>query len=135
MSNHQRTAPLFVLNGLFATGVQYGSLVTLVEFVHLPSVGIANGVASLFGIGASYLGNRFMVFRSPMATSKTLPRFVLLYGIIALLNALAMWLWSDIAGLPYTPGFLLATAVATMVSYLGNRYFVFSSSEAGTAHA
>jgi putative flippase GtrA len=135
MSGHRRTAPLFVLNGLFATAVQYATLVILVELAHLGSVGLANGVASLCGIGASYLGNRFVVFRAPTATSRTLTRFLLLYGGIAIINAAAMWLWSDLAGLPYTSGFVLVTGLATMVSYLGNRYFVFPPSGAGAAHA
>ncbi|SDR38855.1 Putative flippase GtrA (transmembrane translocase of bactoprenol-linked glucose) [Rhizobiales bacterium GAS113] len=125
MSGHRRTAPLFVLNGLLATALQYAILVMLVEIAHLGSVGLANGVASLCGIGASYFGNRFVVFRAPTATLRTLPRFLLLYGVIAVINALAMWLWSDFWGLPYTPGFVLVTGLATMVSYLGNRYFVF----------
>ena len=135
MSDHRRTAPLFLLNGLVATGVQYGTLVALVELAHLGSVGVANGLASLCGITASYLGNRLVVFRAPTATSRTLPRFLLLYGVIAAVNALALWLWSDLARLPYTPGFVLVTGVATMISYLGNRYFVFSPAAAGALHA
>jgi putative flippase GtrA len=135
MLDHRRTAPLFLLNGLFATGVQYATLVALVELAHLRSVGLANGLASLCGITASYLGNRLVVFRAPTATSSTLPRFLLLYGVIAVINACALWLWSDLAGLPYTPGFVLVTGFATLVSYLGNRYFVFPASGAGAAHA
>jgi putative flippase GtrA len=135
MSGHRRAAPLFVLNGLFAAGVHFSVLTVLVEFARLGSHGLANGLASLFGIAVSYLGNRFVVFRAPTATSRTLPRFLLLYGLIAILNTCAMWLWSDLAGLPYRPGFVLIIGLVTAVSYLGNRYFVFSPSAVGVGHA
>jgi putative flippase GtrA len=123
-----RTISLFVVNGLLATGVHYCTLLLLLEVLRLPSAGLANGLASVVGISASYLGNRLMVFRSSRPAKTTLPRFLLLYAALALFHAGVMALWSDRLGLPYGWGFILSTGLATAISYLGNRYFVFAGS-------
>ena len=125
-----RTITLFVVNGLAATGVHYATLLLLLEVLRVPSAGLANGLASVVGISASYLGNRLMVFRSTMPNKATLPRFLALYAALALFHAGFLALWSDRLGLPYGWGFIMSTGLATVMSYLGNRYFVFTGPEA-----
>ncbi len=133
MSTRLRSLILFLVNGLAATGVHYGVLVLLVEELKVHPVGLANGMASVVGISASYLGNRYVVFGSGTPSSKTLPRFLLLYAAIAVVHAGFLAVWTDILGLRYETGFLIATIVATGVSYLGNRYLVFRDGASGQA--
>jgi putative flippase GtrA len=120
----------FVLNGLVATAVHYAVLVTLIEFVRVESAGLANGIAAVFGISASYLGNRILVFQSRASHSRTLPRFLLVYCLVTLLHAGVLAIWTDYEKLPYTLGFLLATAMSLLLTYFSNRNFVFSSAVA-----
>jgi putative flippase GtrA len=121
-----RTIALFVVNGLAATGVHYATLLFLLEVTRVPSAGLANGLASIVGITASYLGNRLVVFRSTTSAKATLPRFLALYAALAVFHAGFLAMWSDRLGLPYGWGFILSTGIATAMSYLGNRYFVFA---------
>lgn len=117
----------FVLNGLAATAVHYAVLTTLIEVVHIRSAGIANGIAALFGISASYLGNKLLVFRSDARHARTLPRFLLIYVLVALLHAGVLAVWTDLGGMPYTIGFLIATCGSILLTYFGNRIFVFAA--------
>lgn len=119
------TVPRFVANGLFATAVHYLVLRSLVEFGGVASVGVANGLAAIVGIAASYLGNRTFVFRSADGVAGTLPKFLVVYAAVALTHFGFLTLWSDIWRLDYTVGFLIATAASTVLSFLANRYFVF----------
>lgn len=125
VAGNARTVALFAVNGLVATAVHYGTLVFLLEVAGVPLAGVANGFASLVGIAASFLGNRLMVFKSKRPATATLPRFVALYAALALCHTAILALWSDGLGLPYSWGFLLSTGVTTVLSYIGNRYFVF----------
>lgn len=126
---------LFVVNGLLATCVHYATLLLLLEILRLPSAGFANGLASIVGISVSYLGNRLLVFQSSAPAKATLPRFLMLYAALALFHASFLAVWSDRLGLPYGWGFILATGMATAISYLGNRYFVFAGATAAGSQA
>lgn len=116
----------YAINGVVATLVHYGALSLLIEVARLPSAGLANGIAAMFGIAASFVGSRYFVFRAGHApiVGQAL-RFGLLYGAIALLHAATLWLWTDVAGLDYRLGFLVATALQFACSYAGNRFLVF----------
>lgn len=119
-------AARFVANGLFATAVHFGVLSFNVECAQMRSAGMANLIASVVGIGASFLGNRHFVFH---ATTPPFPaqaaRFVALYGALAVINGLLMHLWAGVLGWDYRAGFLLAVCVQTILAYLGNRTLVF----------
>lgn len=116
----------FIANGLVATAVHYVALIVLIEGVGFNSAGLANGIAAVFGISASYVGNRYFVFQSGATLMRTLPPFLILYATIALLHATVLAIWTDYGGLPYTIGFLIGTAGSILISYLGNRYLVFT---------
>ena len=102
----------FILNGLFATAV-------------------ANALAAVCGIAASYTGNRNFVLRSRAPHRRAGARFLACYAAIVLLHGGAMALWADIGGLDYRLGFLLFTALAAVLTYLLNRFLVFREPEAG----
>ena len=116
----------FAVNGIVATAVHFAVLSFLIEIVHFASAGLANGIAALFGITASYLGNRMFVFRSTAPTKQTLPRFVLIYALVAGWHVLALTIWTDMLHLPYQAGYVLATAASMTLTFLGSRWFVFA---------
>ncbi len=115
----------FVLNGLVATLAHYGVLAGLVESAGMASTGLANALAAICGIAVSYAGNRRFVWRSRAPHGRALTRFLGCYAAIVCLHGGAMALWADLAGLDYRAGFLLFTALAALLTYLANRFFVF----------
>lgn len=114
------------MNGLVATGVHYSMLTAFVEVLHLKSAGIANGIAALFGISASYVGNKVLVFRSDARHTRTLPRFLLVYFLVAVLHTGVLTLWTDYAGLAYQLGFIIASGGSIILTYFSNRILVFN---------
>lgn len=119
----------FIANGLIATAVHYAVLTFNLQVLGMPSAGVANFVAAWFGIGASFIGNRFFVFPHRTApVARQAARFLALYAAMACLHGLLLFAWADILHLDYTAGFVLATALQTVLSYLGNKLFVFTAS-------
>ncbi|MCY7317129.1 MAG: GtrA family protein [Ramlibacter sp.] len=117
----------YIVNGLLATAVHYGVLTFCLAVLKLPSAGVANLIAAVFGITASFFGSRYFVFRRPDEPMRSqAARFALLYGAIALLHALVLALWTDLLGLDYRLGFLLATGLQVTLSYWGNKRLVFN---------
>ena len=116
----------FVINGLFAAAVHFAVLFALLEVVGMALAGIANLLAATVGISVSFLGNRHFVFQSasrPMAGQAL--RFGLLYSAMAVMHGLVLFAWTDLAGRDYRVGFLIATGLQVIGSYLGNRWLVF----------
>jgi putative flippase GtrA len=122
-----RTFGRFLVNGLFAAAVHFAALVALVDVAQLKYASVANGFAALFGIGASYVGNKLLVFRSEATHARTLPRFLFVYALVALLHAGVLAVWTDYYRLPYMLGFLIATSGSVLLTYTLNRKLVFNS--------
>lgn len=116
----------YIVNGVAATLVHYGVLAANLNLLGFDSAGLANFVAALFGITASFLGSRYFVFRR---TSENIVRQALkfsgLYGLIAIVHGLFLTIWTDWNGLNYHLGFLAATAIQVSLSYVGNKILVF----------
>lgn len=116
----------YVINGLVATAVHYAVLTINIKLLSFNSAGLANLVAAIFGIAASFLGSRYFVFKSSQdRLLQQVSTFVFLYGAIAVLHGLILWAWSDIGGFDYRLGFLLATVAQVLFSYFGNKFLVF----------
>ncbi len=126
MSERTRELARYIANGIAATLVHYGVLTFNLEVLGLRSAGVANGIAAIFGITASFLGSRYFVFpgaQAPLAT--LLVKFGSLYGAIALMHALLVGVWTDWLRLDYRQGFLVATGLQISLSFLGNKFLVF----------
>lgn len=116
----------FVINGLAATAVHYGVLHVCIEMLHVPLAALANGVAAVFGITASFLGNRYFVFQGQTTSAvRQGSMFLMVYATIALLHTLLMFAWADWLGLDYRIGFVLITGVQMVLSFLINKFVVF----------
>lgn len=114
------------INGVFATVIHFAVLTVNINYLQIKSAGLANFIAAIFGICASFLGNRYFVFR---ASANALPnqavRFGVLYGLIAIFHGLLLWVWADLSNFDYRYGFLLATVLQLILSYSGNKNLVF----------
>ena len=119
-------AARYVVNGLLATGVHYAALLFNLDVLQMPSAGLANLCAAVVGITVSFFGSRYFVFRNhagPLLQQAA--KFALLYGAIALLHGLALFLWTDLAKFDYRAGFVIAVALQVGLSYWGNKRLVF----------
>lgn len=120
----------FIVNGLVATAVHFAVLTFNLQVLGFASAGLANLCAAVVGITTSFLGSRHYVFAGS-AQQAWLPqaiKFSSLYGAIALLHGLVLWLWTDRLALDYRLGFVIATGLQVSFSYLGNKFLVFNKS-------
>ncbi|MCC4597580.1 GtrA family protein [Xanthomonas campestris pv. phormiicola] len=116
----------YLINGVLATVVHFSVLKFNLEVVGMASAGLANGVAAVFGIAASFIGSRYFVFRN--SGGRLLHQgilFLLVYACIAVLHALVMYVWADRLKFDYRIGFLLATGMQMVFSFLANKFMVF----------
>lgn len=126
MKAHAREIIRYGINGLAATAVHYLVLTLNLKVFEFPSAGLANLIASLFGITASFLGSRYFVFPGSVDNIFTqAAKFSALYGAIAILHGLVLLIWTDWMGNDYKVGFLLATSLQVVGSYFGNKLLVF----------
>jgi putative flippase GtrA len=126
MNAHAFEILRYAINGLVATAVHYGVLTFNLEVLGIPSAGLSNLIAAVFGIGVSFIGSRYFVFPATDASILSQAvKFSGLYGAIALLHGLVLLAWTDWFGMDYRWGFLLATVLQVSLSYVGNKYLVF----------
>ena len=116
----------YAINGLVATAVHYSVLRFNMEVLGLPSAGVANAIAAVFGILVSFVGNRYFVFKAADAgLVRQGAKFLVSYACIAVLHGLILYAWTDRLGWNYSAGFLVATCVQVASSFLVNRFMVF----------
>ena len=127
MANPLNLQPVrYLINGGIATCVSYAVLSTCIHLLHVPSAGIANFIAAIFGITCSFFGSRYFVFPSAGESFwHQLARFWVLYAVLALMQGAVMFLWADLAHLDYRAGFLLGTFLQMVCSYFGGKHWVF----------
>jgi putative flippase GtrA len=114
------------VNGVVATFAHFGVLTFNLNVLNFASAGLANLVASMFGIIISFLGSRYFVFAKTGDNIITqVIKFGGLYSVIALCHGVVLLVWSDWWMLDYKLGFLIATAVQVSLSYIGNKFLVF----------
>jgi putative flippase GtrA len=117
----------YVINGIVATAIHFIALTLNVEFLGIDSAGISNFLAAICGITASFLGSRYFVFRGHRSSIlNQAALFVLLYFLIAIIHGLILFFWTDVYGHDYRIGFLIATFVQVIISYTGNKFWVFN---------
>lgn len=115
------------INGVVATAVHYTALRIGLETLHIPSAGLANFLAALFGIAVSFVGSRYFVFLNHTESfTRQAARFLMLYLAIACMHMALLFVWTDLCHLDYTVGFAIAIVIQVTGSYFGNRYLVFA---------
>jgi putative flippase GtrA len=117
----------YIFNGFLATAIHFSVLTFNLKILHIQSAGLASFVAAFFGIVFSFIGNRYFVFKSSNLTlTYQAAKFFLLYGLIACIHGVFLFVWSDLMLLDYRLGFLAATFFQFIFSYMGNKKIVFN---------
>ena len=116
----------YILNGLVATLVHFSVLTVNMQVFEMRSAAVANGFASIIGIAVSFLGSKFYVFRKyDGRIAGQAMAFFLLYACISCVHIGVLFFWSDFLGFKYQVGFIIALFVQVVVSFFGNKLFVF----------
>jgi putative flippase GtrA len=117
----------YLFNGLICTIVHFAVLTFNIKILHFESSGLANFIASFFGITLSFIGSRYFVFPNRKDfLARQLIKFGFLYGLIAIFHGLILFLWTDKYGFDYHIGFIVATIFQVSFSFLGNKFMVFN---------
>jgi len=116
----------FILNGIFATVIHYIVFSLNLNLFEMQSAGLANLIGASFGITCSFIGSRYFVFKKHKdSILNQVMRFLSLYIFIACIHGLTLLAWTDIYGLDYRIGFIIATFFQISLSYYGNKILVF----------
>jgi len=117
----------YVVNGTVATLVHFAALTVLIGPMNMRPVGLANFLGAVLGTTASFFGNRQFVFKADGAPiQQQAVQFTALYAALALVHSTLMYIWCDWAGGNYQMGFLVATFLQFILSYIANRRLVFT---------
>jgi putative flippase GtrA len=117
----------FVINGLMATTVHFTILSLCIEVLELQSAAISNFLAAVVASMCSFFGNRHYVFKkSTQRLFAQAWRFAVLYLATAVFHGSFLLVWTDWLDHDYRIGFVIATAIQVVASFLGARILVFS---------
>lgn len=117
----------FIANGVAATAIHYSVLTISITYLDIESMALAGLLASVFGISASFLGCRYLVFLPVKhgAMVLQLKRFLPLYLATSLVHTSLLFTLGDIGGMDYRLCFALATCLQVSISYFFNKHFIF----------
>lgn len=117
----------YAANGFVATSVHYMVLYSCVEILNFRLIGLANLLASIFGILFSFMGNKYFVFKSSDRNiGYQLALFISLYALVAFIHGAFLYIWSDVMEKNYNHGFIVAVIIQLLLGYLASKYFVFN---------
>ena len=125
----------YAINGLLATGVHYALLSVLVGPMGLRPFALANLLAAVIGTVTSFFGNRQFVFKAVGGSVRLqAARFIAIYAALALIHSAYMYVWCDHFEKNYQTGFVLATALQFLLSYIANSLLVFKEAQKIQSH-
>jgi putative flippase GtrA len=116
----------FIIVGVTATLTHFLVAICLIDGVGMRMAALANAIAVVAGTAVSYTGNYFWTFRRGGPHLVRLPRFILAYMTVFVLNGLVMLLVTDLGGVAYLIPLAAVITVTPIVTFLLNRYWVFA---------
>lgn len=120
----------FAINGALATFLHFSILYLCLNLVVIDSAGLSNGIASFFGIGFSFMGNRYFVFRSQsQSIRRQFAKFFFAYVIIAIVHGVTLLIWTDFLNYDYRIGFVIAVIIQVILGYVFGSKYVFTQSK------
>ena len=125
------------LTSIFTTGVDFGTLMGLVELFHVNYV-VATFTGTIVGFLANFLINRFWAFdATDGAIHWQFVRVIPVQAGSSGLQTLGVWVFTSLLGLQYwTSKIIVSTLVYLGWNYPMNRFWVFGTKPApqGTLH-
>lgn len=118
----------FIIVGVVATLCHAIVTVALVELTGVKLASVANTAGTITGMTISYLGNRSWTFRASGSHVQHLPKYLVSYGFVTLLNGLIMYVISDLAGIFYVYPMIALFFLSPVLTFFLNREFIFRNS-------
>ncbi|WP_428818681.1 GtrA family protein [Microbulbifer sp. MCCC 1A16149] len=116
----------FALVGGFATALQYGLLVAMVEVLDVFAV-LASALSFCCSALANYLLNYYLTFQGGVQHRRALPRFVLVAALGLTINTLCFSLALAVA--PYLLAQVVATLVTLVVNFVLHHFWIYREPE------
>jgi len=116
----------FIFVGVLNTIVGYGLFVILIylNVFYLMALTISH----IFATTHSYVWNRFFTFKSKNSIFKEMPKFVMVYGFIYVINFLFLFVAVDLWKFNVFISQLCILTFVTIISFLSQRYWTFKKS-------
>ena len=114
----------YIAVGGIATGTQYIIFIGLIQLAYLSAV-LASLIGASVGACVAYLGQRAFTFDSQLSTRDTLPRFLVVAVVGAILNSLIVWIGIS-ANINYMLAQFSATLIVVYMTYNLNKHWSFA---------
>jgi putative flippase GtrA len=114
----------FLFAGVCAVVTDFILYYILINFL---SYNIAKGVSFIVGSIVAYMINKYYTFENKEKSYKQIIKFIILYTLTLLANISANKLVLHINIELILLAFLVATAISTILNFLGQKYWVFKS--------
>jgi len=122
---------LFVFIGGCSTAIDF---ILYLVFLHAVNVVIAKGASMIVASVFSYILNKTLTFKvRKKSDTGMVVRFYIVFVLNLLSNVSVNWLFYSLLQTKLVP-FILATAAGMAVNFLGQKYFVFQKTHAGTGN-
>ena len=114
----------FLFVGGLNTAVGYGVFVLLI-LLNAHYI-IAATVSHIVGVTNSYLWNKFFTFKNNKKIShQEISKFIVVYGVVYIVNLGLLWWLIDIRGLNPLVAQLINVVVIAIISFFGQKYWTF----------
>ncbi|WP_064565157.1 GtrA family protein [Kosakonia oryzae] len=114
----------FITSGIINTLVGYFVFFICYKFIEL-SPAISNAISYAFGLVCSFILSATFVFSKTNQLRKRSIKFIICFFIAFMVNQLVLWFLSSSINIYFSQIFAMASY--TIVFYILNKYFVFSS--------
>lgn len=122
---------LFVFIGGCSTAIDF---ILYLVFLNAVNVVIAKGASMIAASVFSYILNKTLTFKvRKKSDTGMVVRFYIVFVLNLLSNVSVNWLFYSLLQTKLVP-FILATAAGMAVNFLGQKYFVFQKTHAGTGN-
>ena len=90
------------------------------------NLSVSKGVSFMCGASIGFIINKLWTFESKQFSKGEVLRYIILYAVTAVINALVNKVLLTLFGITIL-AFLCATAVSTILNFLGQKFFVFKA--------
>jgi putative flippase GtrA len=135
-ARHFKTFSRSQLTALLATVIDFGSLLIMVEYLHVHYVA-AVAIAAALGAFTNYTANRFWAFESDGSVPREMSRYALVSAGSLGWNTAGVWLLVSLSNgriVYYWAKIVVAITVGVVWNYPLQKYWVFAS-EKDVSHA
>ena len=112
----------FLISGLSAVFTDLFVYYILLNFL---SSDLSKGISFIIGSIVAFILNKYWTFRKPKKSYNEMIKFGILYSLTLSLNILTNKIILDYTNIIFA-SFLIATAISTILNFIGQKWWVFN---------